>query len=273
MAQAETHKLLELIVQAIDKTISVNSVTLVSGSVYTLTTNNTKWLNVGRTYTIDSDDYVVTDITPNTSFQITLNDGQTPPTAVDFDCDDVTFLHGTFNFASQERTQDMANLLNKVPFIYFNEPSTDRRFPSMEDARDRESDCDLYFMHEANATDWTNEKHYYYCIAGMENLKRAFLQAAENKGFVGEIENYSDESHVKWGVVNINGHVRNIFPENLSGKKVIITIPFLKMACDTDYYTPPYDGNITLNFYLDGVLVNSETVSASSDNTFNITWQ
>jgi hypothetical protein len=277
MSHSATHKLIELIVNAIDRTITIDSITQVgSTSVYTITTSNTKWLNVNRAYTIGADDYLVTDITPNTSFQVTLTQGQGAPNAGTITLPALDYRHGTLIAVNNERTQqqDIATYPTIVPFIYFNEPSNDTTYSSELDARDRDSDCEIYFMQEADHENWTNEKHYYYAVTGMENLIRSFITAAKNLSFVGELENYGSESHVKWGVVNQNGHVRNLFNEKLSGKKLNITLPFLKMDCSFDAYTPPSSGGAsgTINVYIDSVLQSTTTSTDLNAEIVNITW-
>lgn len=294
MASLSTYKLIEMIVNAIDNTISLTSISLLSGSRYIITTSSTKWLNVQRNYTIGGDSYKVVDIDPNTSFTIELTDGQSAPVATSMTIPLPFFYHGTIMFMNQERTQ-ILNSENKTPFIYFNEPSNDTTYSSELDARDRDSDCDLYFMTDADHENWTNEKHYFFAVAGMENLIKSFIQAAKNVSFVGELDNFGSESHVKWGTFVEKGHLKSIFNENLSGKKLQITIPFLKMDCDFEY-TPPTGGtanvensdqsytasvdagdtlvlpDTTIEVFVDGVSQGTTDVPSVSDNTINIIW-
>lgn len=274
MAANPTYKLIELIVNAIDCRVYIDSITQVGATTsYTITTTNTKWLNVGRTFDIGGEFYLVTDITPNTSFIITVDTGQSVPTASYFTLPLPDYRHGTLTAINNERTNDVSGgttYTDITPFIYFNEPSIDTKFKSELDARDRESDCEIYFMTEANFRDWSNEQHYYYAINGMENLIQAFIQAAENSSHVGELEDYNAESHVKWGVVTANGHSKNFFNENLSGKKLDITIPFLKTGCDFNAYTPPSTGEVDLIINFNGTEYYNETIT--EDTTINIVY-
>jgi len=254
MAANATYALIELVVNAIDCNVYIDSVTQIGATTsYTIATTNTKWLNVNRTFTIGGEDYLVTDITPNTSFVITI-DTQSVPTVTSFLLPLPAFVHGTLIAMNNERTEENTSVSaykGMTPFIYFNEPSIDTKFPQEESAIDRESNCEIYFMHEADFENWTNEKHYYYCINAMENLIASFIQAAKNSQYVGEFENYDSESHVKWGVVTSNGHSKNLFNENLSGKKLSITLPFMKMGCDFNAYDAPSTGgaiDLVINF-------------------------
>ena len=301
MAYNSTYKLIELIVNAIDGTIYIDSITQIGAtSRYTITTRNTKWLNVGRSFEIGIDIYSIVDIIPNTSFIIELTQGQIAPTASSFILPLPDFRHGTFNFVNQERTEEQNTeaYTDITPFIYFNEPSNDRVYKDELDARDRDASCDIYFMHEANFEDWSNETHYYYAVNAMENLIQSFIQSAENSSFVSEVLEYNNESHVKWGVISSNGHTRNLFNENLSGKRLNITLTFLKQSCSFDAYTPPreegtayvensdqsYTAEVqtgdtlvlpdtTINVYVDGNLQDTTTFPTLSNETINIEWQ
>jgi hypothetical protein len=237
MSAAETHKLIELIVNAIDTNVYIDSVVQIGATTsYLITTENTKWIGINRFYTIGADNYKVIDIIPNVSFTIIVEITQSVPTAPDFTIPLPFFYHGTFTFTDSEISLIQFST-DKTPFIYFHEPSNDSYYTSDLDARDKDANCDLYLMQEANFEDWTQEQHYYYAIAAMGNLKRAFIQAAENVKFVGLLDNYGSESHVKFGSYKEGSQTKNIFTDNLSGKKVNITIPFLKTNCDFNAYS------------------------------------
>lgn len=272
MATAATHKLIERIVNAIDGTITILSVTLDSGSDYICEVDgNTKWLGINRTYTIGADDYQIVDIIPNVQFTIRLTQGQTPPSAGTFTIDAPFFYHGSFVFHAEERSK-VLNATDKTPFVFLNEQDTnDSYYPDELDARDRDSDCDLYFMTEANHTNWTNEQHYLLVIAGMENLIKSFIQAAKNISICGELANFGTQNRVKFGVYSQNGQTKQLFQEHLSGKRLNITIPFLKQACDFDVYTPPVQaGSIDLVINFNGTEYYNQTIT--EDTTINIVY-
>lgn len=276
MASAETYKLLELIIANIDCTIDITSITQIGSTTsYLISTHNTKWVGIGKYYTIDSDTYKVTDIVPNTSFTILVEASQDVPVATSMTIPAPSFHHGTFNMTAGERAAISSDTIRRNDFIYFNEPSTDVNYDDELDARDRDSNCMLFFMKETDVENWNNDQHYKYAVAAAGNLKNAFIQAAKNTSFVGELaNNHTSENHVKWGVVGSQGHTKLIFDEHLSGKMVNITIPFLKQSCDFNAYNPPSTGNeVNMNFYLDGNLIQSEAVNSSEDITFNIIWQ
>lgn len=271
MAYAETYKLIELIIANIDCTITIDSITQIGATdSYLISTHNTKWLGINKSYTIDSDSYLVTDIVPNTSFTITLTTGQSVPVSSSMTIEAPKFEHGTFNMVAGERAK-LSNAIRNNDFIYFNEPSTDVVYTDELDARDRDSNCQLFFMKESNFQDWTNLQHYNYCIAATGNLKNAFIQACKNTSFVGEMnQSHTSENHVKWGVISTKGHTTTIFNEQLSGKMADITIPFLKQDCDFNAYNPPSSGSIDLVINFNGTEYYNQEIT--EDTTINIVY-
>jgi len=275
-ARIETHTYLSRVNDAVDRTVYINSVTQVGATnIYTITTNNTKWIGVGeainRTVTIGGEDYLVKDVTANTSFKIEVATGQAVPTASSFLVGALYFYKGTYISTNNELTQE-TNSINKTPFLYFNEPSTDRNVNDELSSIDRFSECQLYAMMDANFEDWTNEQHYNYCIAAMSNYFKEFIIAAKNVSFINEFtDDSTSENHVKWGVYQDNkGHIKNIFNEKLSGKKLTITFPFAKQYGCVDDYVPPTSGEIDLVINFNETEYYNQTIT--EDTTINIVY-
>lgn len=202
-ARIETHTYLSRVNDAVDRTVYIDSVTQVGATnIYTIATNNTKWIGVGeainRTVTIGGEDYLVKDVTANTSFKIEVATGQAVPTATSFLVGTLYFYKGTYIATNNELTQEL-NSINKTPFLYFNEPSIDRNVNDELSSIDRFSECQLYAMMDANFEDWTNEQHYNYCIAAMSNYFKEFIIAAKNVSFINDFtDDSTSENHVKW---------------------------------------------------------------------------
>lgn len=303
MGRIETYKLIERIVAAIDRNIYVTDVAQIGTSNrYIVSVHNTKWIPLKRAITIGTDNYKVVDIDPGASFTIELATGQTAPAVVDFVLPAVHFDHGTYISVNKERTEqqkDIATYQAITPMIYYNEPAIDREVKEIGSSISRYSDCTLYFMNEADFDNWTNDQHYKYVIAGMSSLIDEFIKASENSSFVGEItDDFNSENHVMWGVlVDNKGHMKNILNETLSGKKLNITIPFLKDTCCTDPYVAPSEGgsatvrnsdntyNVevqagdtlilpddTFNVYVDGVLQDTLIIPSLAGADINIIW-
>lgn len=275
-ARIETHTYLSRINDAVDRNVYINSITQIGvTNIYTITTNNTKWIGVGeavnRTVTIGGINYLVKDIVANISFNIEVATGQIVPSAASFLISPLYFYKGTYIATNNELTQ-VPNSINKTPFLYFSEPSTDRNVNDELSSIDRFSECQLYAMMDANFEDWTNEQHYNYCISAMSNYFKEFIIAAKNVSFINDFtDDSSSENHVKWGVYQDNkGHTRNIFNENLSGKKLTITFPFAKQYGCEDNYVAPSSGSIDLVINFNNAEYFNQTIT--EDTTINIVY-
>jgi len=274
MAKVETHKLLELIIDNIDCNIYVDSIAQVGTTAYYLiNTHNTKWIGINKYYDIGGYQYKVTDIIPNASFTVIVEGTNPAPIAETIEIPAPYFQHGTFNMTANERVK-LTNTDRNNDLIYFNEPSTDVYNDDELGAVDRESNCQLFFLKEADFNKWSNEQHYNYAVAATGNLVDSFITAAKHTSFVGEInKTHTGENHVKWGTISTQGHIKTIFNEQHSGKMVNITIPFLKQSCDFDPYNQPTSGSGTINIYFDGVLVSSTDSNDLDAETVNLIWQ
>lgn len=270
MSKVSTHILVGGIVQRMDSTIRVNSIEQIgSTNKYIISTYCTKWLLIGRSYEIDGEQYLISEVVANESFTIELSDGQTAPDVESFTIPLPFFYYGTFKAINNEISRT-PNSKDKIPFILLHEPSKDRNIRNAEDSRDRESDLELYIMQECNYKGWDNDEHYKYCIASAKNIEESFFQAARNTPYVGEFEESNSENHVRWGTIGFGGHEKKIFNDDLSGIKTDVTLPFLKQSeCGYDYN--PQTGSVDVVVNVDGVEYYNETIT--EDTTINIVYE
>ena len=262
-----TYTLIERIVDLMDTTVYIDSVSNVS-TTYTILSSNTKWITLGYTVTIDGTDFVVTSVTPNVSFTVESNSAIT---ATEFNLLKPNFFNGTAIMASSEISRIQDNF-DRVPFIFFHEPSTDSFYYDILDARDRDSQCDLYFMTQSNFADYTNEQHHINAVRACGNMVDSFVLAMLNCSFIGELNNFDSEDQVKWGTINQNGHILKIFTDDLSGKKIGINIPFLKEdCCECEPYSNPFDVDYTVVF--NGNTIETGSINLLSDNEIIINFE
>lgn len=293
MNKVGTYTFIQRIIDLLDTRVYIDLVGTTTDG-YTFYSHNTKWITFNYTITINGTDYVVSSITPNVSFSIVTTDSISLQLAQIIIVKPF-FFHGTI-LNQKTELNTILDYKDKTPFIYLNEPSNDRFYYDVLDARDRDSDCELYLMAESDWQDWTNEQHHVNAVRAMNNLMDEFILAMRNCSFIGEFDNYSTEVHVKWGQLSNKGHITNIFDERLSGIKTQLTIPILKEDCcdNCEPYVSPITGeiivknsddsylvttsqNLTLpdeeiNVYLDGQLVATETYIPLSNTPINIQW-
>ena len=223
--KAETFKLLEPIVTGINNIFFIDLITDLTGGVYRLDSCNTLWASPGYYVEIDAIKYKIIDIVVNESITIK---GDTLPTATNFDMYLPFFVHGTI-LATNEELKAKQLAKNKFPMIYLHEITRERHYTN-ESTLDRESDCDIYFLVDADFESWLTNDHYSYAIAPMRNLLFAFIDSlSSNLGLIANFESFETFDHAKFGVyMSSQGHTKNIFDDRLSGTNLKITVPFLK---------------------------------------------
>lgn len=215
MKALETYELLKPIVEAIDCTINVDSITT-SGNEVTIYTCNTLWVTYGYEITIGTDVYKVIDLQPNEWIKVK---GATP-TATSFQIYKPFFMHGTV-LAQSEVLNEIAMSTDKLPLIYFQEIATESHENDEESLIDRTTECNFYFLVDANFQDWAVQDHYRYAIRPMRNLLQAFVEALKASTIITRDFKYSTLDHAKFGVyLNAQGHTKMIFNDELSGTQM-----------------------------------------------------
>jgi hypothetical protein len=224
----ETYDLLKPIVESLNKTIEVTNVTTV-GSDYKIFSCDTKWLTLGYTVTINSVDYLVIDIQPN---EWVLLSGSIQPPVENFDLYPLYFHHNTI----LEQNTVMGRVeqsKDKLPLIYLHDITREKYFIANDTLIERESDCDLYFLVDADFEQWTTEQHHKYAILPMRNTLFQLVDLLINYKYTDLQSDYEVYNHARFGVYTDRGNTKRMFNDDLSGVQLKITISFLdKLSCD-----------------------------------------
>lgn len=227
----ETFELLRPVVSAIDLAFTGTEITDNADGTYTIETCNTKWVTNGFTLTIAGNQYTVVDIEPNEWIKVS---GSVIPGALTFNINAPVFVHGTVLAAVSEYNQVEA-VASRLPMIWLHEITKERINEDPGATLGRISDCDIYFMVDADMENFTTVDHYKYCIRPMRNLLQAFKEALRTSGTT--LFNMSDRypleydqyDHARWGAyLRDKGHTGLWFNDGLSGTQMRINIPFKK---------------------------------------------
>lgn len=223
--RTQTYKLIETIINAIDKTLYVKSITEDSEGIYTIESCNTLWLTKGFTITINSVAYEILSVNPNVSFQIS---GASLPSATSFTIYPPKYLHGTLIASVAEFNQkEVSN--DKLPMIWLHQMTREKHNNNPEESLERESDCELLFLVDSNIQFTTNNS----CELGvqpMRNLYAAFMEALKVASNVMDLSNYGETTvdHATFGFKVQKGTTQTWFDAVLAGVQMNMTIPFLK---------------------------------------------
>jgi hypothetical protein len=230
----ETVDIIREVVEAIDVTFKAKTITDNGSNVYTLTTDNTKWLQSGFSITIGAVEYDITSVTKDVSIVIT---GSALPTIKTFDIYEPVYFHGTVIKVKGEMAGEVnaQNVFSRTPFIYLREIIEDEIESkySIKPIK-KTASLQLLFLTQCNFADWKIIDHYTHSIYPMYNLVDEFINALYKNKRIGIFETYKLKNHVNFGVyVTDKGQTKSIFTDNLSGIELNIELPFkeLTTAC------------------------------------------
>lgn len=231
ITRTETCDLLKPILESISNLFTITNVTeniaATAGldGTYTIFGCKTLWASVGHCVTIDSIQYKIIDLQSNEWIKVT---GASIPTSNAFELYNPFYFYGTVLQTSAE-LKETGNTWDKFPMCYLQEITHEKFNRDILESKDRDSDCDIFFMVDGNPEDWITKDHHRYAIAPMRNLAYEFIQALYNANNVQNFTEYDIYNHAKWGVyVQGKGAVSKYFMDDLSGVHLKITIPFLK---------------------------------------------
>lgn len=225
----ETYDLLKPVIESIDKTFIVNSITNLGGGKYKIFTDNTLWITNGYTLTIGVQTYTVEDLAANEWITVS---GSVLPTATEFEVYAPFFWHGNI-LAQNQQMNLIPDSKNKMPMIWLHEKTREKFINDPLSLIDRESDVDLYFLIDNNVEDWLQLEEDNYTIKPMRNLINAFVDACNEWPDILDPFDYDTFDAPKFGSYQDNkGNTKQIFSDRVSGCEFKSTITFLKTLND-----------------------------------------
>lgn len=230
----ETVDIIREVVEAINIEFTAKVITDNANGTYTLTTDDTMYLQEKFSITIGAVVYEIKAVVKNVSITI---EGSVLPTIKVFNIYAPVYYHGTVIKVKSEIAGETnaQNVFAHTPFIYLREIIEDENNSKYSDSPiAKTTDLQILFLTQCDYADWKIVDHYSKSIAQMRSLVDNFiLRVYENKK-IGEFDNYKTKNHVNFGVyVTDKGNNASIFTDNLSGIELNIRLPFKKQrpAC------------------------------------------
>lgn len=240
MISKSTYELLTPIINTIDRSIIISSVIeLVPSGIgvigsYKLFSNNTKWATANFPIIIGANSYKIEQLSVN---EYLIVSGNVLPVAGSFNLYAPKFYHGSIKVAEGELEKKINNkLLNadRMPMIWLHEPVDEKLSLQEDEAIERYSNCDLYFMVDSDFSKWSQEDHYNRAIKPMRQLIDGFINSMNISHIVNNnlIDNIEVKDLPRFGRYTAeNGAKTMIFAQTeMSGTKLKIEIPFVRQA-------------------------------------------
>ena len=202
------------IVNSLTANFVVSDVVSNVDGTFTLGTECTWWTTPQQTYSIDGNDYIITDFLINQYIIVKPVGHAVVPVPTTFVLAAPTYLHGTLKMAGSEvDAQTDKTIL--CPFVYLFEIITERKNNDEESMIDREVELRLFFLNSVNTGDWLTEQHYQYFVAPMQQMVNLFYDKIRNSKLF--IDNARHDDTTLINVSEQGKQEKSVFDCNLSG--------------------------------------------------------
>ena len=227
----QTVDIVRELVESLTFTFNIDSIVDNGDGTYTLNGCKTYQLQAMPNCTIEIGGlpYTITNVEHNESITIT---GNPVPTVNSFTVPAPFYFHGTVIQTNLELSQ--IEFFDRIPMVYLLEVLEDNYNNNSEIPLDRESSLRLFFLTNADFTDWKTSDHYKNAVLPMRNLADGFIHALNGNKFIDNFDNYTLINRVNFGVYTTDkGYTQQIFNDNLSGVEMQVTLPILpEFRCD-----------------------------------------
>ncbi len=222
---ASTVEILQSIINSMKIELNVSSIVDNNDNTYVLNVCNSQYLS-GKyqdqnafELTLGDNVYEILDTTTNT---VTIK-GDVLPSTGKYLLPVPKFYHGTITQTNIEL--DMVdNNFNITPMIYLRRSFSEQRFRNGN--INREADITLYFLTQANFTEWQTTDFDKYSVKPMSNLLDAFIYHISNSRYIGKFDSYTIQDNIKFAnFIDSKGYEKQIVNKHLSGVQLDITLP------------------------------------------------
>lgn len=220
-----TVDVLEDFISALELNGDVNSSSN-DGTDTTLNVNKTYHVRAGMTIEVDAAEYQVVSVVLDTS--IAVSGVIIDPVA--FAVPPPFFFHGTPSSINNQINGEEED--NKIPMIYLYEILREKDFNINSNIK-RDADLRLFFLDNANFSDWTTDDHYSKRVEGLNSLVDEFIeQIGVFKKFYLFETDFTRINHIKWGLFKDNkGYEKRIFDDDLTGVELSFTLRIKRCGC------------------------------------------
>lgn len=211
--------ILEAVVDAMDITIDITAVVDNEDGSYTLKVCDVKYLQERFVITIDGELYTIDSI-DHEDKEVTVLGSVEPPVGL-FNAPSIKFYHGTVTQTKSELDLEM-DVSNKTPMIYLLETFREPFNRDKNLSKERSVNARLFFLTQANFSDWLTDDYYAKALRPMRNLLDLFILTLDNDTNFDKLWNYETITRTRFGLEQTEkGYSVNYFGDNLCGIEAI----------------------------------------------------
>jgi len=225
----DVSEIFEEIVNAIDNSISINSLSVV-GSKLRVYTCDTKWIRVGKKVSgkvlggsvVSS---FVTAVLPDTYFELDNINIKS-----DILIPKPTAMFGTRTATNNEWNLKTFNLMDKTPIIWCLELVNETHY-GFEASLERDIELKVFFLDETDILNYVTKDHRQQVVKPMLYLAHAFKEVIDKNALFKRIAQFNVLGFSRFGTESVTGMIENILDANLSGTSVQFNLSKYKEGC------------------------------------------
>jgi len=215
------------LVDELEYSFFITSVTTNANGTFTLTGCNTYHLQPKFKVTIDEIEYTITAVVRNTS--ITVSGSIAPTVGVTFSIYKPYYYHGTPTQIDNELT--MINVdRNKTPLAFLNEELKEKYFGG-DSIIDREVPIKIYFLTPHDPVKFISTDYHSQSIDPMRELALGFIERCERNKLIGKIIDWEINTLQRVGISTSGKDRKKFANTDLSGVELVLNLPIRIESC------------------------------------------
>lgn len=240
--KVDIHEILRHVIDNMENRVFFQNITDNGDGTYLVDACNTMWAMNEDTFEWDGNTYTISEVDPNVSFVVSGDVAFNP--SVYFELNRPHYFHGTITKTNNE-LNDITIGQDKFPMIYCFEIFRETYYQLKSDRRERSSSLRLFFLANAEKSDWLTEDHYEEVIIPVRNMVESFINYVDNKNGFSKLSDYETVNRVDFGTfTQDNGNLKSLFTDHLSGIELDIDLEINKdltctLSCPCPAPTPP----------------------------------
>jgi len=206
---------------------------------YIFTVRNYKWTRVGKVITSDSgDEFLVNELGVDNNgkhliYATKISQSVNDP--ISLLAEDPKYWEGFIRMVQPE-VEMLRDSSEKTPMVYVSNIG-DTSFNEKINRIRSETSVTIYFLDQANFSDWTSNEYYSKVTDSMIKLANGFVDSIRKQKHIIDFDNDMDYKQVKkFASIDSEGHLKKYFNDDLSGVGLTLNLKVINSVNCKDPY-------------------------------------
>ena len=223
----QLYKIIEEVIDNISWIIPINS-SVLNGNTYTLSVDNTAYLNNQTIIDIDGYKWEVVDFTFNEELKIKAYNHNELLTSNVINLSSPNFIHGTVRMANSEYTENI-NKQSVLPLVYLYETQNENVSLDSKDFVERTANARIFILMSNDFKNFIQIDYDKEIYEPLSNIEDKIVSELLNNSNIGKFTSpYTRINHDQFAYTDRNGHLNRIFSDELSALELNIPLNIVK---------------------------------------------